>query len=803
MNCRRLLIIGLFVLGLCLVVSLLGLAAYFLRGPSTVAGPVVAILAPDPGEQVRLGEVVAVHSTSRDEAHQVVKVELWVDGALIEVDTSPEGASALSIVQGWQPLSPGFHTILVRAFNEADVHGQATIGVETVLALADLVEERPSVPEDFPSVEEIMAGAPIPPESEVLPPPGGFPSDEEAEEPEDFRIFAHPDFGPLWEGARDPLVSAIIPGLLDLVLGGLAPIPPTMVEFAALDFEVQQDYEEIYCYASLSDGPLEVEKVPEHGFFRPASERHWNIAEHLGGQNSQLVAVPVGQSLRVFVDCSAFSSEPRKYLGLLDVSLPPEDWDGDIIRASGTGGEGFELDFSISVPKTGIPAPFNLQLVEVQDAFGLHWMWEGDQEQIHGFRIYRNNQLVESEPAGDRAQILTPLSAVPPCGEEFEYYVKAFRGDFGAEGVESPPSNLLLLEGSPCYGEDDSIEAVAIKQSLCSGAAQELEVDYRYTSDHGEASMGALAYNDGTRVSSIQYSSTRINHIPPNIGRAHVLLEYSGSGTLTTDELLVFMFDSDHRPFYVKRMAQNITWPEPQPDLSITYADVVEDLVRVRIQNLGCAPVDEPFTLKLVSPDVGVGGTATVAEIDTYLNPHETYVWETSDPVWANGFTATVDDDNRISESDEDNNVYERGAITLRAVIFYMVEIHDTSDCGDFPEDCEFGDFTFKFWVNDKFAYRPVGTEGSEVKLTVGLHELGGPFFGDVILSPELDWNEPLEIRIKGMEHDSGFNMSEVFWIDYTHSHDISQENSWKRGGEFHETSSGGCFSFYWRLILE
>ena len=43
-----------------------------------------------------------------------------------------------------------------------------------------------------------------------------------------------------------------------------------------------------------------------------------------------------------------------------------------------------------------------------------------------------------------------------------EYHVKAYQGEFGPEGLESPPSNPVHIEGSPCYGEEVSIHAVAL-----------------------------------------------------------------------------------------------------------------------------------------------------------------------------------------------------------------------------------------------------------------------------------------------------------------------------------------------------
>jgi hypothetical protein len=777
---RWLLILVGSLLGLCLLVLLLGVAAYYLSGPRTVTGPVVAILSPHHGEQVRVGEVVAVHSSSRDEAQKVVRVELWVDGELMEVDSSPEGASALSIAQGWQPLSPGFHTLLVRASNGAGVHGQATIGVEAVeVPQLEVVVERAPAPEEISTIEEIMQGGDIPTEAELLPPAGGLPSDEEGEEPEEFRDFVDPDFEPRLEGMESTLIEVILPELLDRVMARQLPVVPTMVEFAALDFEVQEDYDQVYCYGSLGDGPMERFPPEEDGFFQPAGGRHWDIVEHLGGQNSRVLAVPQDQALKVFVECFGWSAEVWRYLGELDVSHPREDWDGHIISASGMGGEGFRFDYTISIPTspTAIPAPCNLQHVKVGGVDYLHWVWEGDEEQIYGFRIYQNDRLVNSVPPGDRLHLLSPLSVVPPCGEEFEYYVKAFRGELGPEGVESPPSNPVHFEGSPC-GEEDLIHSVGVKERRCGGSAIELEIDYTYESDHGEVSIGALAYNDGDRVSSIHYIPTRIQH---GFGEAQVGLEHFGSGAVTTDQILVFMYDSERRPFYVEKESLNLTWPEPQLDLSITYATVAEALVEVRIRNVGCAPVNEPFTLRLLSPE----GEELIETIDTYLNPGDTYVWHTFGLGWAQGFTATVDPDNALAELNEGNNFYEKGPITLKAVEFYMIDVHHPVET------------YFEFLANEKSARRPQ-IVGGLVAFDRGLHEMGSMWFEVVTLSPELDWNQSLIVLVCEYKGDYREDC-----IQRWHSHDISQEDSWKRGGEFHQTSDSGHFTFYWRLIVQ
>jgi hypothetical protein len=118
-------------LALCLI-SVIGGSAYLLW-PGGVTKPVVLIRAPGQGEEVRVGEPVAVYAVARDQA-KVARVELWVDGELQHAQTTgmPDGISPFPLAASWEPLSPGAHTLTVRGFNLQEGRGQASIVVEAI-----------------------------------------------------------------------------------------------------------------------------------------------------------------------------------------------------------------------------------------------------------------------------------------------------------------------------------------------------------------------------------------------------------------------------------------------------------------------------------------------------------------------------------------------------------------------------------------------------------------------------------------------------------------------------------------------
>jgi len=89
-------ILALAVVGGCLIVALVVAGLLWVRGQPT--GPDVVLNAPAYGSTVPVGETVEVRAVARD-PQGVMRVELWADGQLIAVRTSPlpEGATPLPV----------------------------------------------------------------------------------------------------------------------------------------------------------------------------------------------------------------------------------------------------------------------------------------------------------------------------------------------------------------------------------------------------------------------------------------------------------------------------------------------------------------------------------------------------------------------------------------------------------------------------------------------------------------------------------------------------------------------------------
>lgn len=132
-------------LALCsLLVAAIVIGYPFLRSQPTPqpqavaqAQPVVLITTPQAGQQVTVGEVVQVHAVARGSV-PIIRVELWIDGQLHAAQNSSraEGVSPFPLVSSWQPLAPGVHTLIARAFAADGGQAQAAVDV-TATGVAD------------------------------------------------------------------------------------------------------------------------------------------------------------------------------------------------------------------------------------------------------------------------------------------------------------------------------------------------------------------------------------------------------------------------------------------------------------------------------------------------------------------------------------------------------------------------------------------------------------------------------------------------------------------------------------------
>lgn len=122
-------------LGVCALVAAAALAYFGLGRPAAPSRPAVSVRVPGQGAQVFVGQEVLFQAIARSQ-QRIVRVELWADGQLLEVQRSsqPQGTSPFSLVTIWRPATPGTHTVTARAF---DVRGGRSHASVTMQAVAE------------------------------------------------------------------------------------------------------------------------------------------------------------------------------------------------------------------------------------------------------------------------------------------------------------------------------------------------------------------------------------------------------------------------------------------------------------------------------------------------------------------------------------------------------------------------------------------------------------------------------------------------------------------------------------------
>jgi LysM repeat protein len=501
MSGRRIAILVVLLLALCCVSGALGLLAYrlFVAAPPVIAveeGPTILIDDPRHGDEVTVGEAVQVMATGKD-PRKIARMELWVDGELITSQASAlsGGTSPFPLVGLWVATTRGNHSIVVRGYNMDDVSGQASISVNAV--------DAPQIPEGCPgvtlfehevqageslegiaagyelTVDQVLAcnpgldpGAPLTPgESLHIPvvvspdeegPPPDWPPPADAETPADLPPDAEDlpgeELPPAEEepppGEEPPPEVEEPPEIPEGVEPPEPEAPPTVLGFEALEFEVDQAYDSVYCLAQLADLPME--RIPEAAgsSLNLVAGNYWDIQAELAGINSRMVTVE-GDTFRVEVECFGWVGINGWSLGHFVREHPEADWTGDEIEVQETGEDGHWLRVVYRIcpsfpcePRPVPDPPTNLHEFTFWGFPFVGWDWAGDEATIDGFRLYRDDVMVweQHQPAW-RAMLVQP--SVMPCGDTYSYDVTAYEG-FPGVGVESDPSNAVTRSGSPC-----------------------------------------------------------------------------------------------------------------------------------------------------------------------------------------------------------------------------------------------------------------------------------------------------------------------------------------------------------------
>jgi len=503
--------------------------AYF-RPVRAASNPLVLINQPLNGDQLETGQRVNVQAVARDES-KITRLELWVDGQFQHTETSslPGDISPFPLLTTWFPTSTGAHTLTVRAFNTRGGRAHSEISIDVIEDVdrdadgipnetdacpdqsglpeyngcptpGDMDNDGVTDPEDacpeemglaelagcpdrdgdgIPDGSDICPDHPAPTESDGCPDTGAGDSDSDLvpdgidlveDEP---GLPEHGGAPPPGEGADDDADG--IPDDEEPApdpLGDLIPEPdieteviPVQVE--ALDFEVQEDYDSIWCYVRLAGGETE-----RYGPFEPAGaptgeSRHWDIYEVLGGANSVHLMVP-DEPLAMEIQCG--SDVIHTYVEEDDDGGIPSGggwgtvydlgnfrnvherlvWDGSNHFAVGEGpdGRGFQVKYRICEGACGemvLPPPVILLGNDIFGNLRLVWHWAGDPASLAGYHLYVNGARVLTLDE-DRTSLSDSPYFEPFCGETFEFHLTAY-DDLGRE---SPPSNSQFLEGEPC-----------------------------------------------------------------------------------------------------------------------------------------------------------------------------------------------------------------------------------------------------------------------------------------------------------------------------------------------------------------
>jgi len=779
------LIIFIVVFSVLLVTSAAGLLFIALKPAPSV--PIVQIENPEQGQQIAVGEMVAVNSTSYDETYNISRVELWETFGeiyrMVGFNETGVVASNYSITQGWQPRYEGAYTLTVRAYNDQDLYGQAAV---EVLVSETEAEEEPDEDADFVPAPDGVNGNTLPDPND---PEGGFQPPPSQEDPS---ATLNADY----------IIEAILGSASDFV-GGRFFAPPTPLMVEAVDFEVFQEYDEVYCYVTLEEEPSMM--VPEDGSFDTSGDLHWNIRAHLGGANSTLVMVD-DNMLDLEVECNARRDGVNNtfFLGEVQGHHPPEDWNGQLIQQTASGGDGFLISYRINPPEETMLRPYALTDIHINERKVLMWQWEGDESLIDGFHIYRNGNLVATHSSDERSHPISDWWIEPPCGEEYAYYVVAYRIK-----TESSPSNIKRYQGYMCEGAD-YLELVGKAEDICGGSGHAFDVKYFHTYapwTTTDTYLGIRFFREGEHIDAIHSSHPVIRH---GGGMANITTAYEGAVAITTDSMVVFMFD-DAGQFFSKEIETIYNWSPGDVDLEIKGASMNWDTntLKMWVQNNGCA-FSKGTDISILRDD-GWRGVVPVPELHGAAGQWvKTSILPQERAQWGSGAMLTVDPMDVVPESDEENNEYELGSARVKAVRFIKVDIHDDHDSDRYRNNPG----EIKVWLTVRKTHDgefiDCGRIRREYQWHEGMHELGG-----AVIPVEMEKDAYLSVR-SWITEDDDYPVPDSDWGGWVRTYFSPDGNpypdaspyythmgSWKGGGDYEQYSDMGDYTIYYRLILE
>jgi LysM repeat protein len=497
-NYRSCAIVGVLILAsLCLLAG--GLYTFPIRARALNSRPLVLIHNPLNRDEFKTGEMVSVHATARSQSG-LARMELWADDALVAGQNVQNGEQTKSVTfsENWTPLNPGSHTLVVRAVSANGVNGQSSIALTAVEdgtppthrvqegeTLETIAAQHGITPEQIGALNPGLGPSGPLPGSSVVVPEGGEPpvesgapsesgaSPESGVPPESG---ASPESGvPSTGGGEPPAPEAeppASPSFLNLFFGFFenfnpAPNPgdPTGLRLEVISLRTATSYEGLHCYVGLAGSTpawypdFDGNQATDDSFSAyggaGAGGASWDAGEYLSGEDVPAFFWPENLPIPFEISCVGINGggTVALELGRLEMSIPPDEWNGIVRRVDATGSQGsFTVGYRVIRLEDAAPKPIEpITMPSNVHIGGIPWqgqalIWEHNppagQTPIDGFRIYLNGNLQWVESADSRYSILPNEWLNPPCGTVYTFGVSAYR--LGPDGSESNPGEASL-----------------------------------------------------------------------------------------------------------------------------------------------------------------------------------------------------------------------------------------------------------------------------------------------------------------------------------------------------------------------
>jgi len=277
------------------------------------------------------------------------------------------------------------------------------------------------------------------------------------------------------------------------------------VEFQALEFGVDDHYEDVWCYFGV--GALGDEYYRRIEFTPEPGERHWDLRTYLGEEEtSQVLWAQEDQLIHVKTECygpPSRSGGSPVYLYETSELHGISDWDGHDIAIANRHSEGVYRLCRNGCENDYFPPPHLFDAGFSRSNFYWGWDWPRERDgEIRGFKLYVDGNFVASATT-DHRWFEIPLTE-PNCGERVTLQVSAWSGaDARVPEIESPLSNPLVWAAEAC---PRTVRVTFIT----------LAVHNRPGDERGQESVGPI-YGDFFVVSGSSLKSLRFDgaHILP------------------------------------------------------------------------------------------------------------------------------------------------------------------------------------------------------------------------------------------------------------------------------------------------